>query len=440
VLGVLLQKADILIRECTILPMTGKDIIENGAIAIKDQNIIFVGKQTSAASIKAETTIIAKGKVAMPGLINCHTHVPMTLFRGVAEDQPLNVWLKKTIWPLEAKLRPEDVYDGALLGCLEMIKSGTTCFGDMYFHEKMVAKAVEESGLRAVLAEGIFGVGGKSEGEKMLRQGVGFVEQFCGSADGRVGVMLGPHAAYSCSPELLRKVSEEASRLGVGMCIHLAESRGLFAEFEKEYGVGEVGFLDGLGFLNDRVVAAHCIDLSDKDMSVLSKRRMNVAYCPVANLKLGLGVAKAKSLADLGVNVGFGTDGPASNNCLDMFETMKIGALVQKNACGDPSVFGALDVLRMATVNGARALGVGDRVGLLEVEKKADVILVDFRKPHLTPLHNVYANLVYSARGSDVDTVIVDGKILMENGQVKTLNERAVLEKAEKTAADLTSC
>lgn len=438
-LGVLLQKADILIRGCTILPMTSRGIIENGAIAIKDQNIIFVGKQTSAASIKAETTIIAKGKVAMPGLINCHTHVPMTLFRGVAEDQPLNVWLKETIWPLEAKLRPEDVYDGALLGCLEMIKSGTTCFGDMYFHEEMVAKAVEESGLRAVLAEGIFDVGGKSEGENMLRQGIDFAKQFCGSADGRVGVMLGPHAAYSCSPELLRRVSEEASRLGVGTCIHLAESRELFAEFEKEYGVGEVGFLDGLGFLNDRVVAVHCINLSAGDMHILSKRGVNVAYCPVANLKLGLGVAKAKSLADLGVNVGFGTDGPASNNCLDMFETMKVGALVQKNVCGDPSVFDAFEVLRMATVNGARALGVGDCVGVLEVGKKADVILVDFRKPHLTPLHNVYANLVYSARGSDVDTVIVDGKILMENGQVKTLNERAVLEKAEKTAHDLTS-
>src|SRR4030042_1740790 len=156
----------------------------------------------------------------------------MTLFRGAAEDQPLNVWLRETIWPLEAKLRPEDIYDGALLGCLEMIKSGTTCFGDMYFHEEMVAKAVEESGLRAVLAEGIFGVGGKSEGEKMLRQGVDFAKQFCGSADGRVGVMLGPHAAYSCSPDLLRRVSEEASRLGVGICIHLAESREIVEKFE----------------------------------------------------------------------------------------------------------------------------------------------------------------------------------------------------------------
>jgi 5-methylthioadenosine/S-adenosylhomocysteine deaminase len=438
-MGVFLEKADILIHGCTILPMTGKDLIEDGAISIKDGRIVHIGKRASLTSVKAEVTIAAKGKVAMPGLVNCHTHVPMTLFRGVAEDQPLSVWLKETIWPLEAKLKPDDVYVGALLGCLEMIKSGTTCFGDMYFHEDMVAKAVKESGLRAVLAEGIFGVENRSEGENMLRRGVDFAKQFRGHADGRIDVMLGPHAAYSCNPELLKKVSEEASRLGVSVCIHLAESRELFAKLEEKYGVGEIEFLDGLGFLTDRVVAAHCVDLFDEDMRVLGKRKVNVAYCPVANLKLGLGIARVKSLADLGVNVGFGTDGPASNNCLDMFETVKVGALIQKNAYSDPSVFSASEALKMATVNGARALHFEDSVGVLEVGKKADVILVDFRKPHLTPSHNVYANLVYSARGSDVDTVIVDGKILMENGQVKTLDEQAVMERAEKTASNLTS-
>jgi 5-methylthioadenosine/S-adenosylhomocysteine deaminase len=418
--------------------MTGGVIIEDGVITIRDGRIVHIGKRASSPCVKAETTIAAKGKVAMPGLVNCHTHVPMTLFRGIAEDRPLNIWLKETIWPLEEGLKPDDIYIGALLGCLEMIKSGTTCFGDMYFHEEKVAEAVEESGLRAVLAEGIFGVGGKSDGEKMLRRGVDLARHFHRSANGRIGAMLGPHAAYSCSPDLLRKVSEEALRLGVGVCIHLAESRELFAEFEKKYGVGEVGFLDGLGFLSDRVVAAHCIHLSEKDMGVLSKRGVNVAYCPVANLKLGLDVARVKSLADLGVNVGFGTDGPASNNCLDMFETMKIGSLVQKNAYSDPSVLSAPEALKMATVNGARALHE-DSVGVLEVEKKADVILVDFRKPHLTPLHSVYANLVYSARGSDVDTVIVDGRILMENRQVKTLDEQVVLENARRIAHDLIS-
>jgi 5-methylthioadenosine/S-adenosylhomocysteine deaminase len=438
-MGVFLEKADILIHGCTVLPMTGKDLIEDGAISIKDGRIVHIGKRASSASVKAETTIAAKGKVAMPGLVNCHTHVPMTLFRGVADDQPLSVWLKETIWPLEAKLKPDDVYVGALLGCLEMIKSGTTCFCDMYFHEDMVARAVEESGLRAVLAEGIFGVEGKSDGEKMLKRSVDFAKQFRDHADGRIDVMLGPHAAYSCNPELLKKVSEEALRLGVGVCIHLAESRELFAKLEKKHGVGEIEFLDGLGFLTDHVVAAHCVDLSDEDMRVLGKRKVNVAYCPVANLKLGLGIARVKSLADLGVNVGFGTDGPASNNCLDMFETVKVGALIQKNAYSDSSVFSASEALKMATVNGAKALHFEDSVGALEVGKKADVILVDFRKPHLTPSHNVYANLVYSARGSDVDTVIVDGKILMENGQVKTLDEQAVMERAEKTACNLTS-
>jgi len=415
--------------------MNGKDFIENGALAIKNGKITFIGKSASATNIEAETRINAKGKVAMPGLINCHTHVPMTLFRGIAEDQPLDTWLKETIWPLEAKLSPEDVYVGALLGCLEMIKNGTTCFADMYFHEDMVAKATEKSGLRAVLAEGIIEAGNKILGKKMLHKSASFAKRFHGYANGRVRTMLGPHAAYTCSPALLKKISERASELNVGVHLHLAESKAMF----KEYGSSEVEFLDKIGFLKSHVLAAHCINLSSKDMHILSKRGVNVVHVPVANMKLGLGVAKIKDLLDLGVNVSLGTDGPASNNSLDMFETLKIAALLQKLAYQDPTVMPAYEVLKMATINGAKALGIGESMGFLEVGKKADIVLIDLSKPHLKPLHNIYANIVYSARGSDVDTVIVDGKILMENRQVKTLDEQAIMEKAEKTALDLLS-
>ena len=434
-----MEKTDILIHGCIILPMNGKDCIKDGMLLIKNRKIAFMGKSALANSIEADVKINAKGKAALPGLINCHTHVPMTLFRGVAEDQELNTWLKQTIWPLEAKLRQEDVYVGALLGCLEMIKSGTTCFADMYYHEDMIAKATKKSGLRGVLAQGIFEAGNKMRGEKMLAESVNFARSFNGYANDRVRTMLGPHAAYSCRQNLLTKISKKASELNVGVHIHLAESKAIFWEFEKKYGSSEVEFLDKMGFLKGHVLAAHCIKLSRKDMLILSKCGVNVVYVPVANMKLGLGAAKIKDLTDLGVNVSLGTDGPASNNSLDMFETMKIAALLQKLTYQNPKVMPAYEILKMATINGAKALGLGESIGSLEIGKKADIILVDLSKPHLKPLHNIYVSIVYSARGSDVDTVIVNGKILMENRQVKTLDEQAVMEKAEKTALDLLS-
>lgn len=419
--------------------MNGKTIIEDGVLAIKNEKISYVGKGSATTSIRAETEIDAKGKVAIPGLINCHTHVPMTLFRGIAEDQPLDIWLKKSIWPLEAKLTPEDVYAGALLGCLEMIKSGTTCFADMYFHENMVAEAVDKSGLRAALAEGIIEAGNQEQGRRMLKKNIDFVKEYNGHADGRITAFLGPHAVYSCSSQLLLSISEKASELDVGIHLHLAESKQLSKKLEEEYGVSEAEFLDSKHLLKGHILAAHCINLSRRDMKTLSERCVNVAYVPVANMKLGLGAAKIDDLIGLGVNVGLGTDGPASNNTLDMFETMKVAALLQKLVYSDPQVLPAYKVLRMATINGAEALGLKGETGSLEVGKKADIILVDTSKPHLKPLHNIYANLVYSTRGSDVDTVIVDGKIIMENRQVKTLDEQAVVKTAEKTTLNLLS-
>jgi 5-methylthioadenosine/S-adenosylhomocysteine deaminase len=419
--------------------MNTKDIIKDGAIAIKNGKITFVGKKASAKGVKAEKKINAKGKVAVPGLINCHTHVPMTLLRGIAEDKPLDIWLKEAVWPLEAKLTPEDIHVGALLGCLEMIKSGTTCFADMYFNEEAVAKAVEESGLRAVLAEGIIEAENKALGEKMLKKSIKFAENFNGYADGRVKVMLGPHAAYTCSPELLAKVRERAQELAVGVHIHLAESAEIFREFKKKHGCSEVEFLNRLDFFKGDVLAAHCINLSEGDRRILAEHHVNVVYVPVANMKLGLGAAKIKELSSLNVNVAFGTDGPASNNTLDMLETVKVGALLQKLIYADPKILSAYEALKMATINGAKAIGLEKSIGSLEAGKKADIILINFSKPHLKPLHDIYAAIVYSARGSDVDTVIVNGKILMEDVQVKTLDEQTVMEKAEKHAAELLS-
>jgi len=361
----------------------------------------------------------------------------MTLFRGIAEDQPLTTWLTQTIWPLEAKLTSNDIYQGALLGCLENIKNGTTTFADMYFHEERIAKAVEKAGLRAVLAQGIIEAEDRQKGEQMLKESVEFAQKYNGYADGRVTTQLGPHAVYTCSPQLLAQTREEASKLNIGIHIHIAESKQMAKLVKKRHGLTEIELLENINFLKSNVLAAHCIHLTEKEMQIMAEHNVKVSYNPTANMKIASGTPKIKTLTDLGITVGIGTDGPASNNNLDMFKEMKTAALLQKIRYMDPTVLPAQQVVEMATMDGAKALGLEKTVGSLEVGKKADIILIDFRKPHLTPLHDPYANIVYSARGSDVDTVIVDGKILMEERKVKTLDELEVMQKAQRTASDL---
>jgi len=417
--------------------MSDRGVIRQGLMAIKDGSIIYVGREVKAPSFEADKIIDGSGKIAMPGLINCHTHAAMSLFRSIAEDKELSVWLREVIWPLESKLKPEDVYYGTLLSCVEMIKSGTTCFSDMYFHEDMVAKAVIESGLRCVLSPGIIEAGQKILGRILLREAVKIAKKYRGGSYGRISVMLGPHALYSCSPQLLRRVSEEAKALNIGVHIHLAESEDDSANIKNLYGKSEVELLNDIGLLRPNLLAAHCIHLSDQDVMLMAKRDVKVVYNPVSNMKLASGIPKVKDLLDAGLTVSLGTDGPASNNSLDMFDTMKFATLLQKAKYRDPRVLPAKKVIEMATIDGARALGLSDFIGSLEVSKRADIILIDAEKPHLTPMHDIYATLVYSARGSDVDTVIVDGKVLMENRNVKTLDEHEIIKKVEERVKGL---
>lgn len=432
-------EADIAIRNCMIVTMSEMDIVRRGLIAVKDGLIIYIGKEDEAPSFEADEYINGEGKIAMPGLINCHTHAAMSLFRGIAEDKDLNTWLRETIWPLESKLRPEDVYYGSLLSCIEMIKSGTTCFSDMYFYEDMVAKAVAETGMRCVLSPGIVETGHKMLGKILLREAVKVAKKYHGSFSGRISVMLGPHAVYSCSPNLLEKIGEVASKLNVGIHIHLAESESDSTSIKEKYGKSEVELLDEIGLLKPNLLAAHCIYLSDADIALMAKRDAKVAYNPVSNMKLASGIPRIKGLLDAGITVGLGTDGPASNNSLDMFDTMKFAALLQKAKYRDPRVLPARKVVEMATIDGAKALGLNRLVGSLEVGKKADIILIDIKKPHLTPLHNIYAALVYSMRGSDVNTVIINGKVIMKDRCVKTVDEYEVMKKAEELSQDLLS-
>ncbi|MCW4051943.1 MAG: amidohydrolase [Candidatus Bathyarchaeota archaeon] len=430
------EEADLVIRNCIILPMTQLGIINKGLISIKDGNISYVGRIRDAPKTKAETVIEGHGKLAMPGLVNCHTHLAMTLFRGLAENVKIDEWLRRIIWPLEAKLKPQDVYFGALLGCLEMIKNGITCFADMYFFESKTAEAVEKAGLRAVLASGIVDVN-SVENMATYKEAVAFARHFQGQADGRITTSLGPHSVSTCSEESLRKIREKASEHGFGIQIHLSESEGIDEEIERTLGLSETEFLEKLNFLSDDVLAAHCIHLSPGDMKILAKRMVRVAYNPIANLKLASGIAKVKDLLDLDISVGLGTDGAASNNSLDIFESMKMASLIQKLKYQDPSVLPAHTVLKLATIHGAEALGLERKIGSLEAGKKADIILVDLKRANLIPLHDLCANLVYSAHGSDVDTTIVNGKVIMANQTVKTVNEDEVLSKAAKAAREL---
>jgi len=409
-------------------------IFERGSVAIDGDKIAAVGKDVKE---KADVVIDAKGKVVLPGLINGHTHLAMVLLRGVADDMKLMPWLKTKIWPLEKNLTAERVHVGALLGCLEMIKSGTTCFADQYFFMEDVARAVEQTGIRGVLSYGIIESGDPKKRETEIKTGEKLVKTWHGMANGRVLTMFGPHAPYTCSTECLLKIKELARKHKVGIHTHVAESDDDVKNTIAFQGERPVKFLDKIGFLGPEVLAAHCVKVTDEEIRMLKKNNVKIAHNPVSNLKLASGIAPVTRYLKERIVVAIGTDGAASNNSLDMFEEMKVCSLVAKVREGDPTVVSASETLEMATVGGARALGLGKNIGSIEIGKRADLVVVNLKRPHLMPLHNVVSHLVYAAKGSDVDTTIVDGKILMQEGKVLTLDEGTILEKAQKIASDL---
>ncbi len=408
--------------------------VPRGSIGITDGRIREITRD--ADSPQGETVVEAQGKLAMPGLVNTHTHLAMTLFRGLAEDVPLKSWLEEVIWPKEAKLSPEDVRCGALLGCAELISSGCTCFNDQYFFMDQVAKTVKLSGIRGVLAEGM--VESTSEDPKaLLKKGVDFAKRYNGYADGRVRTMLGPHSEYSCSPEFLREVAAASKESGLPIHMHLGESKELAREVHKKYGLTPVRLMDIVGILGPNLIAAHCIHVDAQEIELLARRGVKVSYNPVSNMKLALGAAPIISMLRAGVTVGVGTDGAASNNRLDLLKDVKFASYLQKLHMNDPTVLPARDLLRMATTDGAKALGLENKIGSIEKGKLADIILLDLTQPHMTPLHDPYATVAYSALGSDVDTVIVDGRILMEGRVIKSVDAIAVGEEASERAAAL---
>lgn len=426
---------DILLRDGYIITMDAqRRVFKRGSVAIEGDRISAVGKEVRE---RADVVIDAGGKAVLPGVINAHTHLSMTLLRGVADDMPLMEWLENKVWPIERNLKGQDCYAGALLGCLEMIKSGTTCFADQYFFMEDVASAVEEAGIRGVLSYGIIERDDPERRRSELQAGEKLVKEYHGTANGRILTMFGPHASYTCSPECLMQVKELARKYEVGIHTHISESRDEVERVAKKYGRRPVEHLDAIGFLGPEVLAAHCVWLTEQEISILRKRGVKPVHSPVSNMKTASGVAPVPEMLAAGIPVALGTDGAASNNALDMFSEMKFAALLNKVHKLDPTAVPAQAVLEMATINGAIALGMQDEIGSLEVGKKADVLLVDLKRPHFVPLHNVISHLVYNAVGSDVDTVIVDGEIVMRERKVLTVDEDKVLEGAQKASDDL---
>lgn len=425
----------LLISNAHVIPATGGREF-TGDIAVEGKRIVYVGPPGGVpAGFEPDEIIDATGMAATPGLVNCHTHAAMTLFRGYADDLPLMDWLAQKIWPIEAKLNSEDVYWGSLLAGLEMLKSGTTTFADQYFEMDRVAQAVDEIGLRAVLCRGLIGLA--PHADQALAESRDFVRTWHGAAGGRITTMLGPHAPYTCPPTYLKKVMQAADELGIGMHIHLSETRTEVEQIKQEYGCSPVELMERTNLFAYPVLAAHCVHLSDTDIEILARRGVGVAHNPQSNMKLGSGIAPVARMLAAGVNVGIGTDGAASNNDLNMVEEMRAAALLQKVALEDPTVLPAAQVLEMATIGGARALGLDGEIGTLETGKKADIVLWNLNQAHLWPPHSLQAHLVYSASRADVDTVIVDGQVLMRGRRVRTVDEETVLHATARCARRL---
>ena len=408
--------------------LSSEGIVKKADIAIEGSQILQIG------SIKPEwqpdKIIDCTNKLAIPGLVNTHTHAAMTLFRSYADDMQLMDWLQTKIWPAEANLTADDVYWGTQLAIAEMIKSGTTTFADMYFFMPEVAKAVEDTGIRAVLSRGMAGVAPTAQ--QALQESEEFYQQFNHSAEGRITVMLGPHAPYTCPPDYLNKVVSLAQKLGSEIHIHLSETIGEVEECKAKYGKSPIALMDELGVLDCGVLAAHCVHVSEADITIMKNKNVRVAHNPGSNMKLASGIAPVSEMLKAGLCVGLGTDGAASNNNLDMLEEIRLAALLHKVNSNDPLAIPAKTAVALATEHGAKAVGLGNVVGQLAEGFKADIALFDMNKLHWYPRHDRLSLLTYSAAASDVDTVIINGKIVLENKQLKTIDEERLIEEVNR--------
>ena len=411
-------------------------LIKNVLLNNKAKDILIqknkIAEINDSINTEAEYKIDGKDKAAIPSFINSHTHAAMTLMRGYADDMVVLEWLQKKIWPLEEKLTEKDVYHGSKIACLEMIKSGTTFFNDMYWHYHGTAKAVDEMGIRSAVSDVFIDLFDKEKAEAEIKRNLKLFEE-TKKYSGRVQFALGPHAIYTVSEESLVWHKEFADKNNCPIHIHLSESKQEVDDCKKKHGKRPVEYLDDIGFLGPNVVSAHNIWLNEKEIQIMKKNDVKVVHTPISNMKLSSGVFPYKGMKKAGLAISLGTDGCASNNNLDMFEEMKITSLLQKIRYQNPTLMTAKESFEIATINGAKAFNLD--AGVIEEGKLADLLLIDLKKPFMVPLHNLASTIVFAANGSCVDTTICDGKILMQGRKVK--GEEEIIEKAEKAAKDL---
>ncbi|WP_407414384.1 amidohydrolase family protein [Methanobrevibacter sp.] len=425
----------ILIKNAFILS-PNKNFEGKKSVLIKDDIIAEISDGIEENNV--DKIIDATGKILLPGLVNTHTHLSMTLFRGLADDLSLDSWLNDHIWPMEANLNGDYCYIGALLGAVELIKSGTTTFSDMYFYMEDVARAVDEAGIRAVLSYGMIDFGDSERRENEIKENLTLYNSCNGMADGRIKVFFGPHSPYTASEELLVKVRELADEYNMGIHIHVSETQKEINDVSEEKGLRPFEYLDKIGFLGPDVVAAHSVWLSDNEIEIIKKNNVKVSHNPCSNMKLASGIAPVSKLIENDICVSIGTDGASSNNNLDLIEELKTASLLQKVSTLDPKVLTSDEAIAMGTIKGAEALGLDDEIGSIEVGKKADIILIDTNSANMVPDSSyLSSNVIYSANGSNVDTTICNGKILMENKELTVLDEQEIYDKARQAIKEL---
>lgn len=411
------------IENAWLVTMEGEDLPYKGDLLIENDRII---KRGDCSADEADEVLDGSGFAAMPGLVNTHQHSPMSLLRAYSDDLKLMDWLDQKMLPAEANMTEEDIRAGARLAMAEMIKSGTTTFADMYIHMNEIAETVEEVGMRASLTRGLVFLE-PDDGVRMA-EALDLIDRWHGKAEGRITTMFGPHAPYTCPPDALRHVIRLAEERDIPIHIHLAETVEEVASLRLKYGQTPTEYLHALGLFDQcHVLLAHGVHLSESDIQLLKGMQGGVSHNPVSNLKLGCGIAPVHKLHQEGVTVGLGTDGAGSATTLDMFEEMKAAAWMQKLHYGDPTILPAKEVLKMATIQGAKLLRINHEIGTLSPGKKADLILVNLNKPHLTPLHQLESLLAYGVSGADIDTTIVNGKVLMRSRKLLTIDEEALL-------------
>lgn len=424
-------EADLLILGGTVIPMNrDMEVIADGAVAIIDGKIAALGSRDRVTgACTARQSIDATGKLVMPGLINTHTHTPMTVLRGYGDDMALDEWLNKSIWPWEHEhVNPDTVRANSRLAIIEMVRAGITTFADMYFYGTATAPLVSEIGVRAVLGEA-YAEGGPYPFDHTVQATAELVERY--ADDPLLTVSVVAHSAYACTRERLLKCAEMAAEYGAPLHTHLSETLDETETVLAQTGMRPVAYMDSLGILTPGTVAAHCIHIDSEEMGLLAERGVSVSHTPQSEMKLASGVAPIPEMLAAGLTVGLGTDGVASNNVLDVFEEMKAAALLHKVTTGDPTALDARTVCRMATIDGARALGMGDEVGSLEPGKSADVILVDLDSPHAVPCSNPFSHAAYVLGGSDVATVIIEGRTIMLDRQLLTVDEEAAIREVQ---------